>query len=551
MVQDYLILHICDTPASEREFTENLHELDHKLQYLKEQDFRDALAVHDPTVRDELEKLKHKATQKTRDFLLQRIYQLRKPMANYHMIQNQLLNYRYFTEFLMAHSREISVQVRREYVDTMAKVYFSYFKDYAGKLMKLEFEEVPDKDDLIGVEDTGRRSGFFSTRVPLKNRSTIFTLGHRDAVLTTDLEDPIIVVPHAQKAERRYSYEGLFRSVHYALMDHACREYLFVIDFFKMPQSGAMDIFQQVLGKTLDLLQQQVLEHLSQCYDAIGILLCIHIVLRYQVIMMKRDVQALDNYWETLLSAMWPRFEHVMHLNIASIRDLNPQKLRHVDQRPHYITRRYAEFSAALVCINVSHPNDMILKCLAALQNEMENFALRLAAEFPQRKEQLVFLINNYDMMLSVLMERASEDSKEVEGFQRLLHDRTEEYIDEALAPHFGGIIKFVRDTDPLLEAGQVGKIVVNQKELVRLVKGFATTWKSSMEALNHEVMEKFTNFKNGTAILQGTLAKIIHYYHRFSKILQQPPFQGLPVREDLLNIHHIMVEVKKYKQNF
>jgi hypothetical protein len=181
----------------------------------------------------------------------------------------------------------------------------------------------------------------------------------------------------------------------------------------------------------------------------------------------------------------------------------------------------------------------------------MENFALRLAAEFPQRKEQLVFLINNYDMMLSVLMERASEDSKEVEGFQRLLHDRTEEYIDEALAPHFGGIIKFVRDTDPLLEAGQVGKIVVNQKELVRLVKGFATTWKSSMEALNHEVMEKFTNFKNGTAILQGTLAKIIHYYHRFSKILQQPPFQGLPVREDLLNIHHIMVEVKKYKQNF
>ena len=52
--------HICDTPASEREFTENLHELDHKLQYLKEQDFRDALAVHDPTVRDELEKLKHK-----------------------------------------------------------------------------------------------------------------------------------------------------------------------------------------------------------------------------------------------------------------------------------------------------------------------------------------------------------------------------------------------------------------------------------------------------------------------------------------------------------
>lgn len=37
----------------------------------------------------------------------------------------------------------------------------------------------------------------------------------------------------------------------------------------------------------------------------------------------------------------------------------------------------------------------------------MENFVLRVAAEFSSRKEQLVFLINNYDMMLGVLMVRA------------------------------------------------------------------------------------------------------------------------------------------------
>ena len=37
---------------------------------------------------------------------------------------------------------------------------------------------------------------------------------------------------------------------------------------------------------------------------------------------------------------------------------------------------------------------------------EVENFVLRVAAEFSSRKEQLVFLINNYDMMLGVLMVR-------------------------------------------------------------------------------------------------------------------------------------------------
>ena len=41
---------------------------------------------------------------------------------------------------------------------------------------------------------------------------------------------------------------------------------------------------------------------------------------------------------------------------------------------------------------------------MSQLQTEVENFILRMAAEFPQRKEQLVFLINNYDMMLNVIM---------------------------------------------------------------------------------------------------------------------------------------------------
>ena len=98
------------------------------------------------------------------------------------------------------------------------------------------------------------------------------------------------------------------------------------------------------------------------------------------------------------------------------------------------ITRRYAEFSAALVSINQSHPEDQVCpipipqqlhswfhpipplvpfqvdQCLSALQGEVENFILRMAAEFPHRKEQLVFLINNYDMLLSVLSVRTARE---------------------------------------------------------------------------------------------------------------------------------------------
>lgn len=68
------------------------------------------------------------------------------------------------------------------------------------------------------------------------------------------------------------------------------------------------------------------------------------------------------------------------------------------------ITRRYAEFSAAIVGISENFPDELVNRLLAELQEEVEYFILRMAAIFPERKEQLIFLINNYDMVLGVLM---------------------------------------------------------------------------------------------------------------------------------------------------
>ena len=56
--------------------------------------------------------------------------------------------------------------------------------------------------------------------------------------------------------------------------------------------------------------------------------------------------------------------------------------------------------------INQSYPDERVDRLLGNLQTEVENFILKMAAEFPHRKEQLIFLINNYDMMLGVLMVR-------------------------------------------------------------------------------------------------------------------------------------------------
>uniref|UniRef100_A0A1A8DQF8 Vacuolar protein sorting 52 n=1 Tax=Nothobranchius kadleci TaxID=1051664 RepID=A0A1A8DQF8_NOTKA len=407
---------------------------------------------------------------------------------------------------------------------------------------ELSFRETLACSDIQDIVD----------RLKVKSRNTIFTLGQRGAILSpAELEGPILVPHTAQRGDSRYPYETLFRSQHYALLDNGCREFLFLSDFFMVIGNSAFDLFNSIMGKTLGMFLKSMSTYVSDCYDSIAIFLCIHIILRFRAITTKRTIPALDKYWDAVLELLWPRFELILEMNIQSIRNTDPQKLGVLDTRPHYITRRYAEFSSAIVSINQTFPNERTNTLLGQLQVEVENFVLKMAAEFPSRRDQLIFLINNYDMMLSVLMERAADDSKEVESFQQLLLARTQEFIEEILSPPFGGMIAFVKEAEALMEKGQLDRLKNEEARITQLIRGFSSTWKQSVESMSQEVMRSFTNFKNGTSIIQGALTQLIQYYHGFHKILNQPTFRSLAVRSELINLHHLMVEVKKHKPNF
>ena len=71
-------------------------------------------------------------------------------------------------------------------------------------------------------------------------------------------------------------------------------------------------------------------------------------------------------------------------------------------------------------------------------------------------------------------------------------------------------MIGFVKDVEPLLERGERDRIRVDERRIQQLVRGFSADWKKSIETLNHDVMQSFTNFKNGTAILQVSVASML-----------------------------------------
>ncbi len=85
---------------------------------------------------------------------------------------------------------------------------------------------------------------------------------------------------------------------------------------------------------------------------------------------------------------------------------------------------------------------------------------------------------------------------------------------------------------------------------VIRIISGFSANWRSALDSVNRVVMSSFPSFRTGAGVLQQALTLLVQYYHRFQKVLGEA-LPSLSSRQDLVNIHQVMVEVKKYKPNF
>uniref|UniRef100_A0A7E4W8C4 Vacuolar protein sorting-associated protein 52 homolog n=1 Tax=Panagrellus redivivus TaxID=6233 RepID=A0A7E4W8C4_PANRE len=315
---------------------------------------------------------------------------------------------------------------------------------------------------------------------------------------------------------------------------------------------SAVDLFTQVMGRAISHLLKSLEERVAINYDAISLFLCICLCTKYSEIMDDRSVVSIDGYWESIARMLWLRLEAVMNSHNESVRALDGKKLATpIDTRPHYVIRRYAEFTCALlVCSEMSgkKTDNRLQSLLNSQQIEIEGLLNKLTLGLKTKKDKLVFQINNYDIILTVLDERLQSESKERSSFWELQQTKINAYVEEVLYPHFHALIQFVNECEPLIEQNHAQLLARHTTKVMPLVRSFGADWKRSIEAINHEVLQSFTNYKNGSNILQTAFTQFIQYYHRFNKVLSHEAFNECTTTQELINVHHIMVELKKYK---
>ena len=102
------------------------------------------------------------------------------------------------------------------------------------------------------------------------------------------------------------------------MLENACREHVFLSEFFMVQGTATDDIFHQVMDKTLVLLQDNVQDYVNNSYDCIALFLCAHLTVRFREMCRSKGVASLERYFHsTLPISFFSRFIPIYFIGIG------------------------------------------------------------------------------------------------------------------------------------------------------------------------------------------------------------------------------------------
>jgi hypothetical protein len=556
LVSPELIHKICNGQINDV-WISHLIDLNNKMTFIRNHYGKSIHIFRD--VIPELEKLRLKACDRIREFLIEKIKSLRNPSANIAIIQQHiLLKYKDLYWFLLERHGEAATEVRAVYVNTVGNYYHTLFEKYAYTLVKLQTVG-PEAGEFLGAV-AGEMDYSASSYLPSfglfkstpTSKSNVYSLGDRVNLLLNG-DSGIILLHVAESTNQRYPFESIFKSLNRVLLDNASSEYVFTYEFFVSPKNRtktghkgtggpamASAVFDETFKPTSSIIMTIVKEYTESTFDAIGLLMSIRLNQQHGLIMAHRRIPCLDDYINAVNLLLWPRFQSIMDMHIDSVKRASASRcLPNKDVHPHYMIRRYAEFASSVLFLNQGYDDALLLNSLARLRLEVESLLQRMGAEFTDKRKRLIFLINNYDLVSGILSGyTAPSFDAEKAYFSSALGNAIAEYVEQLLRPLFGSLIRFVadhqKDKTKLADGGMFETIA----------KDFQQRWKPSLDDISSNVMQSFSNFHNGSRVLQGAVTRLLNYYRQFNDLWERKFVNGPPPP---MGLQSLMIELKRW----
>lgn len=266
---------------------------------------------------------------------------------------------------------------------------------------------------------------------------------------------------------------------------------------------------------------------------------------------------------------LWPRFKIVFDENLDSVRTyrISQTDIRTIKDSPsfiHFTTMRYANFVNALLLLSSYQDDDSVnnaryvISNLESFREEIEKLLLRLANHIENPKMHCVFLINNYDVIVTVLRKNELTKSQEFQRFKELAEEQKTMFVEELLRHHFGGLIECVTTLERATERDPTVK--VDQTWVQNAGSKFASSWRNELQSIDRYIHNHFTPnipadmaqelgdiLRNQNEILKQVLVQLLLYYRRFESIVELiKRNQDTNFQVEIISIQTIRFEMRK-----
>ncbi|VTZ70388.1 vacuolar protein sorting-associated protein 52, putative [Plasmodium chabaudi chabaudi] len=276
---------------------------------------------------------------------------------------------------------------------------------------------------------------------------------------------------------------------------------------------------------------------------------------------------------------------------------VNPSFLAHNKPDVHSVTKSFSDFYSSLIILNELAYNyefsyrekcsegkqtsqgksendeangaddihNELTKKYAHLNNFISNFEnmiinvlLNMSNNFQNKNDKLLFLINNYYHIITILKSNKMDEEK-INPFEKLIEKDISSYIDLQLNKYIKDIISFVSKHEQIFENGEQEKNnttnnnvnVISQVD-TQLMEStalyFTNEWKQLLKNVEQEILKSFSNRVNSINILKTLNTKILLYFTRYHQLIKKI-FENLEMPlyvQNLPSIDIILTQIKK-----
>ena len=354
--------------------------------------------------------------ERIRDFLVAQIKALRSPHINAQIIQQQnFLKFKDLYSFLHKHHPTLADEICLAYMNTMRWYYVNQFSRYVKSLEKIKLHTL-DKNDVIGHEDTSRKTTVLSSAKLAGPPHDAFNLGRRIDLLRA--KNQMALSSYLAEEDQSTHYlEVPFRSFNLALIDNATSEYIFLAGFFSPALSFATISrhFNYIFEPTFALGHTLTKRLVADTFDGLGLLLCVRLNQHLAFELQRRKVPAVEGYINGTAMALWPRLQSVMDAHCESVRTLtsavparaaSTASAKAASAAPHVVTQRFGQLLQGVLTLSAEAGDDEpVVASMTRLRSEVEVFLTKYSqATFgADKRKRERFLYNNYSLVLTII----------------------------------------------------------------------------------------------------------------------------------------------------